>query len=93
MPFAEYQKISIISVLLSNVSMGFLENGAPLWGKHRLLLTESSYNCGKNKDGSIKGPTMISSLATVMFYLLLITGIEIGLFQVFTAYKVSASRL
>lgn len=30
---------------------------------------------------------MISSLATVMFYLLLITGIEIGLFQVFTAYK------
>lgn len=67
--------------------MGFLDRGVPLWGEHRLLVTTSSFHCGTNKDGSIKGPTRVSSMMTVLFFVSIITLQEQLLYQFFRFIK------
>jgi len=81
--------------------MGFLTNGIPLWGEHRLLLTTNSYDLGKEKDGTAKVPTKISTIATMILFigfvslcqkltLLILASLKVSiLFAVFVIFALS----
>lgn len=46
--------------------MGFFTNGIPLWGEHRILVTEASFHYHRSKDGRPRSPTKVSSLVTML---------------------------
>ena len=58
-------------------------------GKHHLLLTRNSFNVGKDKNGISKSPTAISSIATIIIYILILLLIEHSFVTLLTYIKVS----
>lgn len=65
----------------------YLTNGIPLWGEHRILLTEASFQHYRNKDGIVESPTKISSVATILFYCCVFVSLENVIFHAMLSLK------
>lgn len=62
------------------------------WYNHSLLLTSDSFICRQDNHGRIKPPTMISSLVTVFFYMVILSLIEQICIHLLASLKVRKSE-
>lgn len=69
--------------------MTILQEGIPLWGDHRLLTTTTSFELRKNDDGTMSGPTKISTIASMFLFIGVISLSQQLTFFILFSLKVS----